>query len=163
MKHLLFPAVSSECDSESDLERSNGDTIDDDSEIEESYDDAVHDTSFGFDVALDDAEFNGRMSISLRRHVAQLRLLEPESSKEAANSQCSFHEINLGFQPLGHGRNGVDRCNSVTSKKKRKKRSEYFCHKPVLLQTVLEIFFYAGAPKARHYGCFICSKSVGIG
>ena len=96
-------------------------------------------------------------------YVAQLRLLEPESSKEAANSQCSFHEINLGFQPLGHGRNGVDRCNSVTSKKKRKKRSEYFCHKPVLLQTVLEICFHAGAPKARHNGCFICWKSVGIG
>ena len=47
MKRLLFPAVSSECDSESDLESSNGDTIDDDSEIEESYDDAIHDTSFG--------------------------------------------------------------------------------------------------------------------
>ena len=73
MKHLLFPAVSSECDSESDLESSNGDTIDDDSEIEESYDDAIHDTSFGFDVALDDAEINDRMSISLRRHVAQIK------------------------------------------------------------------------------------------
>ena len=52
-----------------------------DSDIEESDDDSNDDASFSVAAALDDADFNDKMSFSLRRHAAQLRLLEPDSCR----------------------------------------------------------------------------------
>ena len=73
--------------------------------------------------------------------MAQLRLLEPASSKEAANSQCSFHEMNLGFDLLVMAAMVSIVATRLLQKRKERKDQNTFAISPYCFKQSLRYSF----------------------